>query len=204
MASKGPRQTAARESPAARIVSTALVLAEEKGWGAVSLSDIASQNSMSLARLFAHFPDKNAIADAWFELALTAMLAPMPRGFSGKPADERVHYVMMRWFDALSLYRCVTGEMLDEKRHPPHPHHWVPMIFDLSRLVQLMRDAARLETQGRRRQLEEVGLTTIFLATLWVWRRDETSGQQRTRDFLSDRLRQADNAMARFFPLRLD
>ena len=90
--------------------------------------------------------------------------------------------------------------MLAAKLHPPHPHHWMPLIFDLSRTVQWLREAALLDATGRRRQIEEIGLTALFLATLRYWLRDESPSQEMTRAFLARRLARADGLMARLWP----
>jgi hypothetical protein len=123
------------------------------------------------------------------------MLAPVPDGFAEQPISDRLHLLLMRWFDALAPHRTVTDQMLGAKLYLSHPHHWVPMIFNLSRTIQWLRDAALLDAEGRQRQVEEIGLTTIFLATLTVWRRDETPNQERTRRFLERRLAGADRTM---------
>jgi hypothetical protein len=103
----------------------------------------------------------------------------------------------MRWFDALAPHREVTGQILAAKLYPAHPHHWVPLVFNLSRSIHWLREAALLDAVGRRRQMEEVGLTWLFLMALAVWLRDETPGQARTRDVLRHRLADADRAMVR-------
>jgi hypothetical protein len=38
----------------------------------------------------------------------------------------------------------MTAQMLRGKLHLPHLHHWVPMIFNLSRTIQWLREAAQL------------------------------------------------------------
>jgi AcrR family transcriptional regulator len=177
-----------------RIVDSAVVLAEEVGWDAVKMRDIADRVGLPFADLQSRFRDLDAIADAWFARAVYAMLAPMPRGFAAQPARERLFVLLMRWFDALAPHRTVTAAMLRRKLHLPHPHHWAPMIFSLSRTIQLLRDAARLDAGGRRRQIEEVGLTALFLGALAVWRRDDSPDQARTRDWLRRRLARADRA----------
>ena len=100
---------------------------------------------------------------------------------------------MLSWFDALAPHRAVTGEMLRAKLHPSHPHHWVPMIFDLSRLMHDFLDVARIASTGRQRALAEVGLTLIFLATLQDWLRDA----DRMPGVLLGRLQRADRWLAR-------
>lgn len=179
-----------------RIVDTAIAMAEESRWARVRLRTVAEHLDIPPAEVFDHFRDLDAVADAWFGRALRAMLGPPPEGFAEWPAADRLHFLLMRWFDALAAHRTVTSQMLGEKLYPSHPHHWVPMVFSLSRLVQWWRDAAGLDAGGPRRQVEESGLTAIFLVTLSVWRRDDSPEQERTRTFLRNRLSVADRAMA--------
>ncbi len=178
-----------------RILAAALELAEERGWSAVRLRDVAARLDLRLTDVLAHYRDKDALADAWFRCGWEAMLAASPPGFAALEARERIEHVMLAWFDALAPHRAVTVQMLRDKLHLPHPHHWVPMVFDLSRTIHWLREAALLDAGGRRGQLEEVGLTWLFLATLAVWARDDSPGQVRTRRFLHQRLTEADRLM---------
>lgn len=163
-----------------RILDTALALADELGWENVRLRVVADRLGVPMADVLAHYRDRDAVADAWFRRALDAMLAAPP----GPPGGARVRLLLLRWLDALAPHRRVTGEMLRGKLYPSHPHHWVPLIFDLSRTVQWLRDAAGLDAGGIRRQAEEIGLTALFLAILAVWVNDDSEGQRRTRDCL--------------------
>lgn len=195
-AQKSPTRPRRPGDPAGRILETALALGEEIGWDRVRLREVAARLDIPLAAVLDHYRDLDAVADAWFERAWRAMLAPMPDGFDALPPPERIETVMMRWFDALAPHRRLTGQMLAAKMWYAHPHHWVPAIFNLSRTVLWIREAARLDAAGRQRQVEEIGLTGLFVATLRVWLRDDSDGQQRTRDFLRRRLRGADRLMA--------
>lgn len=199
MATKG-RKSAKVAAPETdqEILDTTLELAEEMGWEQVRLRLVAERLKRPLSEVLGHYRDLDAVADAWFGRALAAMLAPPPEGFETLPARERLHLILMRWFDALEPHRRVTGQMLSTKLYPSHPHHWVPMVFNLSRTIQWLRDAAMLDAGGLRRQIEEVGLTALFLATLAHWLRDESQNQERTRDFLARNLGLADSAIARF------
>ena len=64
------------------------------------------------------------------------------------------------------------------------------------RLIHWLRDAALLDASGRRRQMEEIGLTMLFLGTLAVWRNDASEGQAETSAWLRRRLARADRQMA--------
>jgi AcrR family transcriptional regulator len=176
-----------------RIVDTAVELAEEVGWENLRLRKVADRLGVPLTTMLDNFRDTDAVADAWFARALRAMVRPPPEpGFEALSARARVHAVLMRWFDAQAAHSRVAGEMLRTKLYPSHPHHWVPMIFSLSRLIQWVREAALLDAGGRRRQREEVGLTWAFLRTLRVWLSDGSPGQDNTRRFLDRRLRWLD------------
>jgi len=200
MAAKQPARK--RKPPAGiekRIVDTALEEAERVGWSEVQLSSVAARLDISLAEIESRFRDKDAVANALFDRAWQAMLQPVADDFADWRAQDRLFFLLMRWFDALAPHRTVAVEMLQDKLYPSHPHHWVPMIFNLSRTIHWLRDAALLDAGGRRRQVEEIGLSGLFLATLRVWARDDSDGQARTRDYLETRLSRADRLMARWF-----
>jgi AcrR family transcriptional regulator len=180
-----------------RIVDQAIGLAEERGWDNVRLHDVAERLGLSLAEVADQFRDLDAVANAWFARVRDQMLRTPAAEPPGTPPPERLELVMMAWFDALAPHREVTGQMIGEKLYASHPHHWVPMIFDLSRLIHWFLDAARIRSTGRRRQLAEIGLTTIFLLTLRVWLRDDSEGQEISRAFLRRRLAMADRLLAR-------
>ena len=135
--------------------------------------------------------------NAWFARALAALEGIPPETLAGRPAPERLELVIMRWFDALAPHREVTGEMLRAKLYPSHPQHWVPLIFDLSRLIHWFLDAARIASTGRARQMAEIGLTAIFLGSLRTWLRDDSAGSERTRSYLRRRLEDADRWLTR-------
>ena len=73
------------------------------------------------------------------------------------------------------------------------------MVFNLSRLVHLILDAAMIDSLNRQRQANELGATMLVLATLWVWVSDDTPGRGRNQTFLVRRLEQGDYLMARMF-----
>ena len=174
--------------PAARILDASLSIAEADGWSRLRLSDVAAELGIPMADILDHYRDKDAVADALFRRAWQAMLAEPPDGFAGLPTIERLHLLAMRWFDALAPHR-MAGQMLGDKLYPSHPHHWVPMVFNLSRTIHWLLDAAGDGSKGRKRQLVEIGMTGIFLATLKVWTGDDSEGQSRTREFLKAQAR---------------
>ncbi len=116
---------------------------------------VAERLGLNMAEIHSHFRDADAIADAWFAPAEATILLPHGRAFSRLPVRARVHSVMLGWFDALSDHRHITVEMLRTKLYVAHPHHWVPMVFNLSRLIQWLRDTAGLNGGWHRRRMQE-------------------------------------------------
>ena len=161
-----------------RVLDAALALAATRGWYAVSMRDLADRLGIGLAALAGRYRDPDAIADLLFARAQRAMLSERDPDL---PPRHRVERALWRWFDALAPHRRTAVAMLRAKLHPPHVHHWAPMPFHLSRLIWWLREAAQLDAQGRRRQLEEVVLSGIFLAALAAWSTDASEGQARTR-----------------------
>ena len=173
-----------------RIIDAALALAGEGaggGWYDLRLHLVARRLGVPLSAVLDRFRDADAIADAWLAGAPRAMVRDEPgQDIDALPPSARVHAALMRWFDAQAAHRRVVAGMVGATLHPSHPHHWVPMVFSLSRLIHWALDAARLDARGLPRQAEEVGLTLVFLRGLRVWLGDPSpgQGQGRTRAFL--------------------
>lgn len=148
---------------AERVLEVALDMAEQRGWQAVSLVEVAARLDIPASEVLDHYCDLDAVANAWFLHGWRAMLAEKPANFVAWSARERLEHCLLAWLDALAGHRVVTVQMLRTKAHPPHPHTWVPMIFDLSRTVQWWREAARLDAPygTHRARLEEIGLCAI-------------------------------------------
>ena len=191
----------ARASLESRMVDAAMERARAVGWGNVRLHDVADAVDRSLADVRRRFRDLDAVADAWFARADAAMLAVRDRrGFAALTPRERLSAVMWRWLESQSAYRDVVRDMLAAKLYPGHPHHNVALVLALSRTVQWVREAAHLDGTGRRRQVEEIGLSALFVATVALWLRDASEDQARTRLFLERALSGADRSMAALFP----
>ena len=174
------------------IVDTAIAIAEEKGrWSAVRLHDVADRLSIPATQVLDHYRDLDAVADAWFRRGLKAMVAPKPADFMKQPEWRRIELCLLAWFDTFSEHRRVSAQMLRGKLHPSHPHHWVPLVFNLSRTIHWLREAAQLPAEygTAESEREEIGLTALFVGALLVWTSDDSLGQERTKQFLRRELK---------------
>ena len=173
------------------VVDAALAIAAKVGWEQLRLHAIADRTGLPLAEIGRHFRDVDAVANAWFSQARIAVLGLPHDELDGRSADERIALALGAWLDCLAPHRRLAGEIFRHKLYASHPHHWVPMIFDLSRLVHDLLDVARVAGSGRLRRAQEIGLTAITLLTLAEWLRDDSPGQERSKLCLRGRLARA-------------
>ena len=192
--------TTAREKLADGIVDAALEIADERGWDAVRLHDVADRLGVGLPRIRACYPDRDAVADAWLGRADDAMLLVRERpGFADLPARERLQAAMGAWFNALGARRRILRSVLIYKLQPPHLHLQAGLVVATSRRVQWLREAAGLDAEGLQCSIEETGLTALFVAAVGVWLTDDSDDYRRTRKFIAHRLQNAENLMQRLF-----
>jgi AcrR family transcriptional regulator len=186
-------KAAPAEAPdlAQAIMAVALEQAARVGWEGLRLFDVAAALDISLADIYRHYRDADAIAEAWLAKADRAMLAPQENGFAALEPPQRIERVILRWLDTLAPHRGVARQVLVGKLYPGHPHFVAALVVRLSRTVQWVREAALLRGGPPMRQLEEIALTWLFVATVAVWSMDRSDGQQTTRRFLAARLRDA-------------
>ncbi|MEK7244767.1 MAG: TetR/AcrR family transcriptional regulator [Pseudomonadota bacterium] len=180
MAKRSVRRTRVRAEIPARILDTALREADRVGWDNVYLADVARAAGVPLSEVHRHFRDLDAVANAHFARALAALLAESA-GVRDRPAPARVEALLGAWFAHLRPHAKTSAAMLVGKLYPFHPHHWVPLIFSLSRLIQWLRDAAHLRAGLPRRQWEEIFLSVLFLLALIAWRGEGEAGERRAR-----------------------
>lgn len=188
----------AQSDIASAILDTALQIANETSWEQLHLHDVAEQLDITLNDVRAHYPQKDDLVEAWFDRADSAMLrAATTEGFMVLDKRDRLHHIIMSWLDALATHKKVTGDMLLYKLEPGHIHLQVLGLLRISRTVQWFREASRQDSAHLLRILEEIGLTSIYLATFAFWVNDHSARQQKTREFLSNRLRGAEACAGR-------
>jgi ubiquinone biosynthesis protein COQ9 len=180
------------------ILDAALALAEQRGWDAVHLHEVAHALGVPLADVARHYRDKDALVEGWFDRADAALLAlAQSEGWIDLAPRQRLQQAICGWLEALAPRRRITGHMLRYKFQPEHLHLHAQGAVRISRTVQWIREVARLPAVGWRREFEEAVLTSIYLATFACWLADDSADFQRTRALL-DRLLSAAERTARW------
>ena len=184
-----------------RVVEAAIAMAEEVGWENVRLRLVAERLDIPLTEIGSHFRDLDAVANAWFPAARRRMQEPRPAGvrrLAGAASPGNGAIALVR---ATSTHRQVTVQMLTASCG-----RFIRIIG--CRCLRPVADDSvaarcrRLDAGSPRREMEEVGLTWLFLLTLLVWANDDSEGQARTRRFLQRRLADADALMTLLFGSR--
>jgi AcrR family transcriptional regulator len=183
-----PRRTAPRAVSAGDIgdaaLDVALAIAREMGWAGVRLHAVADRLGVPLAELSRAVPDLDALGERLFARADRAMLAARETpGFAALPARERLFLALAAWLDALAPHRPSVRAILGYKLTLAHVHLHAALVVRLSRTVQWWREAAHLDAVGRRREIEEIGLSALFVATVAGWLREAapTGGRAKAR-----------------------
>jgi AcrR family transcriptional regulator len=173
-----------------RILDTALEQAEATSWERLHLHAVAAALHIGLNEILMHFPQKDDLVEAWFDRADRAMLAT-ERGpiFPGLPLQERLQQVTCDWLDTLAPHRRLTREMLAYKLEPGHVHLQALGLMRISRTVQWFREAARQDSTGLQRILDESVLTAIYLAAFARWLVDDSQNGRSSKAFLAWALR---------------
>ncbi|OHC68202.1 MAG: TetR family transcriptional regulator [Pseudomonadales bacterium RIFCSPLOWO2_02_FULL_63_210] len=175
---------------AARILDTALQLADACGWERLHLFDVAAQLDVGLDAIATHYREKDQLVEAWFDRADRAMLARSSAAdLAALEPAKRLEELLVAWLDSLAAHRAVTGQMLLYKLEPAHLHLQVLGLLRISRTVQWWREGARRESRHLRRIAEESLLTGVYLRSFIHWLRHPEEDPAEFRALLRRQLR---------------
>ena len=182
------------------VIDSVLDHASERGWDHVRLTDVAEELGVPLAEIAGQFAEKDRIADAWLDRANRCILTlAATKGFRALPVPERIEAAIMAWLGHLAGHKAVARDALVYKMRPAHLHLMAGLVVRLSRTVQWIREACDLDAAGFRKQIEETGLTTLFVSTVIYWSADRSENDEGTRRFLRRGLARSDRLMKRAF-----
>ncbi|MEM7442101.1 MAG: hypothetical protein AAF414_02100 [Pseudomonadota bacterium] len=171
------------------VIKTALTLAGEEGWSAVSLASVATAAKLPVAEVHRVIPDRQAILTGIGRLVDDAVLAEGSADPDDGPRD-RLFDVMMRRFDLLQDHRAgILAVMEGLRREPLSALCQGPA---LERSMKLMLDLAGMSAKGLIGMAKVRVLALIYLDIVRVWRGDDTEDMAKTMKALDKRLEQAE------------
>lgn len=174
------------------VVSAALRLAGEKGWRGAGMREIARASGLPPATVRRNFPCKTSILLAYAkEVERRAAAQPVPF----EPEDtvrDRLFELLMQRLDILEEHRRPVSSILREMSSDP-----VAAVIAAPETLRFMGpilDQAGVPSGGPVGWLRRKGLAGIWLATLYVWARDESPDHARTMAALDANLRRVEPA----------
>lgn len=172
-------------------ISAALVLAAERPWEDVTLSEIAARAGSSLVGLKAHFTSKTDIVTAFVDLVDDEVLARAPSREVGQAARDAVFEVVMSRFDVLEPWKAAVRSI--SKSGLPEPSQVASALAS----NRWMLEAAGIGVSGFEGAARVAGLATVYAAVFRIWLDDDDPGLARTMAALDRRLRRGERAMCR-------
>lgn len=173
------------------VLDAFLRLVAEKGYGEVTLREVAAAADMSLADLYRLYPDKMALVSAVMTRADAAVLAGTPRQIDPEEtARDRLFDVMMRRYDALKPHReAVRSIVRAARRDPLMALGLAPAV---RRSMAAMLEAAGLSSEGISGAVRQNGLLAIHTAVSRVFEGDDSVDLSKTMAALDGRLKTAE------------
>lgn len=184
------------ESVTDRLTEAALTLADERGWQALAMVDVAKRADVPLLDCYRIFPDKAALLCRLLAATDEAVLRDGAADPEEAPRD-RLFDVVMRRFDALQARRPGTVAILRDL--PFDPASVARLLPRLARSLVWMLESAGVSTIGLPGALRVKGLGVVYLYALRAWIDDDTPDMARTMAALDRALRNAER-LARRLP----
>jgi len=166
-------------------------LANDVGWGAVTLDAIAAEAEIGLDKLQAMFPSRAAIVAGFMADVDHDMLGRLDSGESHYAVRDRLFAVLMARLDALRPHRDAVVAMLRGALGDPVTA--CALATTSRRSLSWMLAAAGTAHTGIDGELKMQGLGALYASTLWVWARDTSEDMSATMAHVDRQLRRAES-----------
>jgi len=183
-----PKKAGAKPDPSTRILEAGLAIAARGEWRQAGLAAIAVEAGLPLSEVYAYFPSKLALLDA-FTREIDLQSVQGSEDGEGEPTRDRLFDILMRRFDALAPHKPAVAMLLREARRDPM------MIAGggaaLLRSMALTLEASGMSSAGLRAMLRAKLLGALYLSVLKTWLADDSADMRQTMAILDRRLRGA-------------
>ncbi len=173
------------------VLDAFLRLVAERGYGNVTLRDVAAAADMGLADLYRLYRDKTALVSGIMARVDANVLAGTPRQIDPEEtARDRLFDVMMRRYDALKPHREAVRSIARAARRDPLLA--LALAPSVHRSMAAMLEAAGLSSEGLAGAMRQNGLLAIHAAVSRVFDGDDSADLSKTMAALDSRLKTAE------------
>jgi len=178
-----------------RILDSALLLAAERGWRDVSMTDIAAAAKAPLTEMLLKLPSKAAVVNTIFKRTDARVL--VAAGATVETSDstrDRLFDVLMLRFDTLQRDRQGISSIVSTCVCDP----LAPLCYGprLMCSMALMLEATGLSSSGPSGFLRTKGLAVVYVIAFRVWLRDDSSDMAKTMATLDGGLKRVETLAA--------
>jgi AcrR family transcriptional regulator len=168
-----------------------LLLVAEKGYGAVTLRDVARQAGLGFADLYALYRDKPALLAGFMARVDGEVAAGTPSTDDPEEtARDRLFDVMMRRYDSLKQYRAALRSI--RRALLTDPLLALSLAPALRRSMAAMLEAAGVTGDGLTGAARQTALLAIHYAVLNAFDQDDSADLSKTMSALDSRLKTAE------------
>lgn len=177
------------------ILDTCLELAAQSSWSSLRFFDVADKLGVKLAEIQSLVRQKDDVAELLFDRADAAMMDSVnSEEFYDLPVKNRLFIVITAWLDALAPHKSIVVDIMKYKLEFGHVHLQAHGVTRVSRTVQWFMEAAKLNTTGLRRTVEEVVITSIYLKTFAAWLLEPENNHEKSKETLKNLLNRSESA----------
>lgn len=190
---------AGKADPSEKLIASMLRLVAERGWEAVSLSDIADDADIALSQCYDLFPAKTALAAAYFSKTDRNMLRQVEQEHAqhrtspesaiqphSESVRERLFDVAMARFDVMANDKPFLTALETACRRDPALG--LSLIRAWRRSVRCVLEAARIDTSGMRGLSRRKIYGAALLMAGRTWLGDDSADMARTMAVLDKQL----------------
>ena len=189
------KKTAAKKSarkvrdPGEAIIDTALAIAAESGWGAVTMAAVAEHTNLALGDVLLFAPTRAHLLVKFLDRLDAANLAGLTGSGDGS-ARDRLFDVVMRRFDLLNQKRDAVRAVIAGV--PRDPSSAALLACRAGRSAAALLGAAGISAEGLMGFARVQGLKAVMAATLRAWMTDDSADMAKTMAALDKALARAE------------
>jgi ubiquinone biosynthesis protein COQ9 len=182
-------------SKRAKAVRAALKLAAERGWGEISLADIAQEAGLSLAELRREFSCKSDIISTFQKEVDAEVLAKAKAAGPEQSPRDRLFDIIMTRFEMMAPYKPALKRISSYLACRPGEGAALACSTLASQYWMLAGAGAKLDGPGG--ALRVAGLSGLYARVFQVWLRDTSPSLDKTMAALDRRLTEGERWLAR-------
>lgn len=170
------------------VLDAFLKLVADQGWHGFVLHDVAEAAGVGMAELYAAFPSRMALLEAFLaDIDRQVLAGAAPSLDPDETVRDRLFDTMMGRYDALRPHKDAVAALARGMSRDPAAAMALARV--VARSMGVVLEAAGVSAEGWRGAVRRKGLLAVHMAVMRVWLNDDSTDQSRTMAALDHRLK---------------